>query len=276
MSTSEQFGPLQFSVDNGVGLLRLSRPERANALDMQAWEQFPVALKFVGEQRGIRALILHAQGKHFCAGIDLSVLTSLQEEVAAAGCTARGAQAVREFIEKAQAAFDAVENLRVPVIAAVNGACVGAGLDLLGACDIRIASHDARFSIKEVDMAIVPDVGTLQRLRHVIGYAELSELCYTGAEFDAQRAREIGLISRVCVDADELLQTAMEIAKNIASKSPLAVQGIKRNLLWARDRPVADGLAYTAAWNAGMLLSDDLREALQARAQRRPARYRDA
>ena len=276
MSEEMQFGPLQVSVEAGVGLLRLSRPERANALDMEAWEQFPKALDHLGRRRDVRVVVLHAQGKHFCAGIDLSVLTALQEEVAALRCSARAAQAVRAFIEKAQAAFDAVEKLSVPVIAAVQGACVGAGVDLLGACDIRIASADARFSIKEVDMAIVPDVGTLQRLRHVIGYAALAELCYTGADFDAPRARELGLISRVCDGPDALLKSAMEIASSIAAKSPLAVSGIKRNLLWARDRPVADGLAYTAAWNAGMLMSEDLAEALRARAERRAPRFGDA
>jgi len=187
----------------------------------------------------------------------------------------RGREQVLAFIEKAQQAITAVEKCAVPVIAAIHGACVGGAVDLIAACDLRLASRDARFCIKEIDLAVVPDVGTLQRLSHVIGYSQTAELTYSAETFDADKALALGLVSRVLEDKDALLAAATELATTIASKSPATVRGIKRNLVFARDHSVPDGLAYTAAWNAGMLTGEDLSEALAAFKAKRAAVFAD-
>lgn len=266
---------LRIAIEGAVARLSLNRPDKANALDLDAWRELPRACAWIGAQPQVRVAIIEGEGRNFCAGIDLSALVHLQQQVAAAGCASRGAEAVLGFIEHAQAAFNAIEQLRVPVIAAIHGACVGAGVDLIAACDLRLAAADARFCIKEADLAVVADVGTIQRLRHVIGYAQLAELTYSAETFDAPRALALGLVSRVCESREALAAAALALAQNLAAKSPVTMRGIKRNLLWARDHSVGDGLAYTAAWNAGMLIGEDIREAVAAAGARRTAKYRD-
>ena len=266
---------LRINCEGAVAWLYLNRPDKANSMDLAMWQELPQALAWLGAQAPVRAVVLAGEGRHFCAGIDISVLAHLGGQVAQAGCASRGAEHVLAFVEHAQAAFNALEALRVPVIAAVHGACVGAGVDMIAACDLRLAAADARFCIKEVDLAVVPDVGTIQRLRHVIGFANVAELSYTAETFDASRAQALGLVSRVCESRDAMWSAAGELARTIAGKSPVTVRGIKRNLLWARDHDVADGLAYTAAWNAGMLIGEDAREAQAAYAAKREPKFRD-
>ncbi|MDD3763582.1 MAG: enoyl-CoA hydratase-related protein [Nevskiales bacterium] len=270
------FETVRIELDGPIGILHMARPDRANAMNLPMWDEFPKALAWMSAQPSLRAAILCGDGKHFCAGIDLSILQWLDGVVSdPQACPSRAREKVHAFIEHAQAALNACEQLRVPLIAAVHGACVGAGVDMIGACDIRIATRDARFCIKEVDMAVVPDVGTLQRLRHVIGYSATAELSLTGETFDGDKALALGLVSRVCADREELLATARQLAHTIAAKPPTTVRGIKRNLLWARDHDVRDGLAYTAAWNAGMLMGHDIREAVSAQMEKRAPKYSD-
>jgi len=165
--------------------------------------------------------------------------------------------------------------MRVPVIAAVHGACIGGGIDMIGACDLRYCTADAKFSIKEVDLAVTADVGTLQRLRHIIGLPRLTELAYTGETFDGRKAQEIGLVGQAYAGRDELMAGVEQLARRIAAKSPLTVRGIKYNLLYSRDHSVREGLEMVANWNAAFLVSDDLREALTAQMQKREAKFAD-
>ncbi|TJY59519.1 crotonase/enoyl-CoA hydratase family protein [Sinimarinibacterium sp. CAU 1509] len=255
--------------------LHLNRPSAANAIDFTMWDELPRALAWLNSESSVRVVILGGAGKHFTAGIDFSVLEDLQRKASDPQRETRGREAVLDFIERAQSAFSAFERLRVPVIAAVNGACIGGGVDLIAACDLRLCTRDARFCVKEVDLAIVPDVGTLQRLGHVIGYSAVAELAYTGETFDAARAQALGLVSRICDSNEALIEAATSLARSIAGKSPAAVRGIKRNLLWARDHSVQDGLAYTAAWNAAMLVGEDLREAVDAYRTKRAPTFKD-
>ena len=265
---------VNISVDGGIGHLRLNRPQKANAMNLPMWDELPLAIAELGRDASVRVVILSGEGRHFCAGIDVEALAHLAQ-LTAKGCAGRAREQVLTFIEHAQAAFTAVEQLRVPVIAAVHGACVGAGVDLIGACDIRIASSDARFCIKEVDLAVVPDVGTVQRLRHIIGYGRLTELTLTAETFDAGSARDWGLVTRLYADSEALMEGADALAHAIAAKSPLAVRGIKRNLLWSREHGTAEGLSYAASWNAAMLISDDAREALMAQMEKRAPQFED-
>ncbi|MGQ0700102.1 MAG: crotonase/enoyl-CoA hydratase family protein [Panacagrimonas sp.] len=269
------FETIKTEVSGNIAWLKLNRPDRANALDLRMWEELPRALESLDRMTSVRAIVLCGEGKHFTAGIDISAIDWLSGVKAGEPCATRASEKVLTFIEHAQAAFNAVEKVRVPVIAAIHGACIGGGVDLISACDVRLCTADARFCIKEVDLAVVPDVGTLQRLRHVIGFSATAELSFTAETFDGRRAQSLGLVSRVCESKEALFEAALEMARLIASKPPTTVRGIKRNLLWARDHSVQDGLAYTAAWNAGMLVGEDLREAVAAHVEKRPAKFRD-
>ncbi|MGQ0619493.1 MAG: crotonase/enoyl-CoA hydratase family protein [Panacagrimonas sp.] len=267
------YSTLSLQLEGHVAWLRLNRPDRGNALDQAMWDELPQALGWLDRLPGLRVVVLAGAGKNFCGGIDLSVLDRERNNMLGNPCPTRGRENFLGFIESAQASFNAIEKLRVPVIAAIHGACYGGGVDLIAACDLRICTADTRFCIKEVDVAIVPDVGTVQRLRHVIGYSNVAELTYTAETFDGRRARELGLVSRVCDSVEALQASAAELAAVIAAKSPVTVRGIKRNLLFSRDHSVTDGLAYAAAWNAGMLVGSDLDEAIASHREKRPGRF---
>lgn len=269
------FQTVKLELQDHIAWLRLNRPDKANAFSMTMWDEFPQAVAWLDEQPQVRAVILCGEGKHFTAGIDMEALASLGQMVKPKQCGGRAREQVRKFILRAQDCFNSLERLRVPVIAAVHGACIGAGVDLIGACDLRYCTIDARFSIKEVDLAVTADVGTLQRLRHIIGLPRLSELAYTGETFDGRKAQEIGLAGQAYASREELLAAVEALARRIAAKSPLTVRGVKYNLLYSRDHSVRDGLEMVANWNAAMLISDDLSEAVTAQLQKREARFAD-
>jgi len=225
----------------------------------------------LAEDLDCRAIVLAAAGKHFTTGLDLSeigFLLSLGTDVG------RNAFHLNTVIRQFQESFTAIEKCPKPVIAAVHSSCIGGGIDLITACDIRYCSDDANFSIKEIDIGIVADVGTLQRLPKVIGNESLlRELAFTGRAFSSQEAKEFGLVSRVFKDKDVLLAESIKLATEIAEKSPLAVAGTKMNLNYARDHSVEDGLNYVAAWNMSMLQTHDLKEVMRAKQERRPPHF---
>ena len=183
--------------------------------------------------------------------------------------------AFRDFLLKLQASITAIENCQKPVIAAIQGACIGAGVDIITACDIRYCSEDAYFSIKEIDMGIVADLGTLQRLPKIINPAIVSEMAYTGRKVGGKEAKRIGLVNDCLPSSEEMYRHVQAIATNIASKSPLVIKGIKNSIQYARDHSVQDSLNYIAAWNTGLIFSDDLMEAFGASVEKREAKFKD-
>jgi len=187
----------------------------------------------------------------------------------------RAAYAMRELILSLQDAFTAIERARFPVIAAIHGACIGGAIDLITACDIRLACADAYFAVEEIHIGMAADVGTLQRLPKLIAPSVAAELCYSGRRFDAADAKAFGLVSAVHADREHLMEAANALARSIAEKSPLAIAGIKRNLAYARDHSVADGLDYIATWNGGMLRTEDLMAAVQAKMAKTTATFAD-
>src|SRR5690606_37136300 len=187
----------------------------------------------------------------------------------------RNAERIRRNILRLQAAFNAGEECRKPVIAAVHGYCIGGAIDLISACDMRSATANAPFSIKEIDMGMAADVGTLQRLPHIIGDGMMRELAYTGRAVMGEEARELGLVNRTYADHAQLIEGVTAIAGEIAAKSPLAIRGTKEMIRYSRDHSVADGLNYIATWNAAMLQSEDLRLAMAAHMSRKPAEFAD-
>ncbi len=269
------FETLKIDIQDHLAWLRLNRPDKANAMSLTMWDELPKAAAWLDEQSQVRVVILCGEGKHFTAGIDLDALAHLGVAANDRNCPARAREGVRKFILHAQNSLSSLERMRMPVIAAIHGACIGGGIDMIGACDLRYCTVDARFSIKEVDLAVTADVGTLQRLRHIIGLPRLTELAYTGETFDGRKAQEIGLVGDAYASRELLLSEVEQLARRIAAKSPLTVRGIKYNLLYSRDHSVREGLEMVANWNAAMLVSDDLREALAAQMQKREAKFAD-
>lgn len=268
------FDTLALNLDGAIAEVRLARPERSNALNATMWQEIRQAFEWIDCAPDIRVAILTGEGRHFCAGIDLSMLAGVKQQIAAAD-GARSREALRRLILDLQDCLTAIERCRKPVIAAIHGACVGGALDLVTCCDLRYAAADAIFSIKEIDIGMVADVGILQRLPRLIGDGLTRELAYTGRNMDATEAAASSLVSRVFGDISGLTAGVREIARQIAARSPLAIRGTKEVINFSRDHSIADGLNFVATWNAAMLLSDDLNESLQAQLQKRPPTYKD-
>jgi enoyl-CoA hydratase len=266
---------LALEVDGHVATLWLDRPEKRNAMGPAFWSDLPVAMAAIVSDPEVRVVVLAARGPHFSVGLDLVDMSGITGGAGGANGTpssaASRAAAARAEIVRLQASVTAVAACPLPVIAAVHGYCIGGGVDLVAACDIRLASADAVFSVREAKVAIVADIGSLQRLPHIIGKGHVAELAFTGKDIDAARAESIGLVNSVSDDAEAVLAAARAMADEIAANSPLAVQGTKAVLAASEDRSVADGLDYVATWNAGHMASDDLTEAMVAFVEKRPA-----
>lgn len=261
------------SRDGPVARLSMNRPDKANGMTPDFWTELPRLLAELDADETVRVVILSGEGRHFTGGMDLAAFGSIaalfEQE------PGRAAYALRAKIMQLQDAFTAIERARFPVIAAIHGACIGGGIDMITACDIRIATNDAYFSIEEINIGMTADVGTLQRLPKIMSPAIAAELAYTGRRFSAEEAHGFGLVSRLCETREKLMDEAFALAGQIASKSPLAIAGVKRNLAYSRDHGVADGLDYMATWNAGMLRAEDLMKAVQASMAKKEAVFAD-
>jgi enoyl-CoA hydratase len=266
---------LAIEVDGWVATLWLDRPDKRNAMGPAFWSDLPRAMAAIGSDPEIRAVVVASRGPHFSVGLDLVAMSGLTGSTNSTAGTplsmAARARSARAEVLRLQASVTSVAECPLPVIAAIHGYCIGGGVDLAVACDIRLASADALFSIRETKVAIVADLGSLQRLPHIIGKGHLAELAYTGKDITAARAESIGLVNRISADADGVVSDARAMAAEIAANSPLAVQGTKAVLGAGEGRPVAEGLEFVAAWNAGFLASDDLTEAMTAFMEKRPA-----
>ena len=268
------FTTLSVTLSEHIAEIRLNRPDKSNAMNEAMWQEIRQACDWVDATPEARVAILSGEGKNFCAGIDLSMLASIQQQIAHTD-GARSREQLRRLILDLQDCLSSIERCRKPVIAAIQGACVGGALDLITCCDMRYASADAVFSVKEIDLGMVADVGTLQRLPRLIGEGMARELAFTGRNVSAEEAEKLGLINRFFASNALCTVAVREIAQNIASKSPLATRGLKEVLNYSRDHRISDGLNYVATWNAAMLLSTDLNEAILAQRQQRPPCFSD-
>ena len=269
-----EFTSFAVSVDEGVAHIEFNRPEQANAFNRQMWHELGAVMRAVDATPGVRVAVLSGRGKHFTAGIDLGFLAEMQAELAPLGPGRRQEQLL-VTIRELQATVSAIEDCRKPVIAAIHGACLGGGIDISSACDLRYASAEANFAVKEIDVAIVADLGTLQRLPRLIGDGRARELALTGRHFDATTAAQWGFVSEVLPDPEALRAHALTVARTLAGKSPLALRGTKETLNYSRDHTVAEGLAFVAARNAALLFAPDIAEAIAARSERREPRFDD-
>jgi len=276
---------LSIERDGHVATVWLDRPDARNAMGPAFWEDLPAAMTDVSLDTDIRAVVVAARGPHFSVGLDLKAMAGLltgggreegEERTKGDGPPSMAVRAVasRAGVKRMQQSITSVADCPKPVIAAIHGYCIGGGVDLTTACDIRLASADAIFSVRETKVAIVADLGSLQRLPHIIGKGHVAELAYTGKDITAVRAKEIGLVNEVFPDADTVVAAARELAAEIATNSPLAVEGTKAVLRAGEDQTVTEGLDYVATWNAGVLQSDDLVEAMSAFMAKRPPVFR--
>lgn len=244
--------------------VQINRPEKRNAMNRAFWSEMVECFNKIAQDADCRAVVISGAGKMFTSGIDLVDMASdlLQPK---GDDVARISWYLRKLISTCQETFSVIEKCPKPVIAAVHGGCIGGGMDLITACDIRYCAQDAFFQVKEVDVGLAADVGTLQRLPRVIGNQSLvNELAFTARKMMADEALNCGLVSRVFPDKDVMLDAAFALAAEISSKSPVAVQGSKINLLYSRDHSVADGLNFMTSWNMGMLQTDDIMKSVQA------------
>ncbi len=255
-----------------VAQVTLIGPGKNNAMGPDFWREMPLVFETLDDDPAVRAVVVTGSGRNFSYGLDLAAMGGTfaplmnGEDNFAAPRTV-----LHDDIKQMQKALNAVADCRKPVVAAIRGRCIGGGVDLIAACDIRYASEDATFSIREVKVAIVADMGSLQRLPAIIGDGHLRELALTGRDIDAVRAERIGLVNDVLPDAEGVLAAAHATAAEIAANPPLVVHGVKDVLDQERSARVAAGLRYVATWNAAFLASEDLTEAMTAVfAQRQP------
>ena len=272
---SEDLTSTFFEVEphGAVAELRMNRPDKANGMTPDFWEDLPRLVGALDADTSVRAIVLTGAGRNFTGGMDLSTFNGLAEIMRAE--PARAAYAMRRKVLQYQESFNALERTRLPIIAAIQGACIGGGVDLATACDIRLCTEDAFFTIFEINIGMTADVGTLQRLPKLIPMGIVQELALTGRRFSAAEAHGWGLVNAVHADAEAVRAAALEMAEEIASKSPVAIAGVKQSLIYARDHTVADGLEQIATWNGGMLRPEDLMGAIQARMAKKEAVFRD-
>lgn len=261
---------VEIDATDGVGWLWLNRPDKLNAMSEDMWADIPAAMAELDADESVRVIVVAGRGKAFTVGIDLMMLGSLQVD---ARSEAEKRAKLYGEIKRLQKTMSAFADAAKPTIAAVHGYCLGAGIDLITACDIRIASSDATFSVRETKMGLVADVGTMQRLPRIIGPGHVAELVFTGRDIDAAEAGRIGLVNRVYEDAQALMAAAHEMAEEIAANSPLVVQGAKQVLAAEADMSIQAALDHMALWNSAFLWSNDLNEAMMAFMERRPPDY---
>ncbi len=271
---ADSYESLAVDIDGHIAQVTLLGPGKGNAMGPAFWAELPVAFEALDADPQVRAIVLTGSGKHFSYGLDLAASGDTLAPMMAEGALAGPRAAFHRHLKTMQHAITAVADCRTPTIAAVHGWCIGGGVDLISAVDIRYASADAKFSVREVKLAIVADVGSLARLPLILNDGHLRELALTGKDIDAARAEKIGLVNDVYADAEATLAAARATAAEIAANPPLTVQGIKDVLDEQRTAQVAASLRYVAAWNAAFLPSKDLSEGIAAMFQKRPPEFK--
>ncbi len=267
------------TIDEKIAHIVLNRPEKRNSMIPDFWEELPRIVRDIDENAKARVIVISSTGPHFSSGLDVNAFAGLavQSDDPAAQREARlqhGAK-FRLMVQSMQGTFSSLESCRLPVIAAIQGGCVGGGVDLVTACDMRYATKDAFLTIYEINIGMTADVGTFPRIAKLIPEGVARELAYTGRRMPAAEAQSVGLVNRVFPDQEAMREEVMGIAREIARKAPLAIYGCKRMINYARDHSTADTLDYVGVWNASMLQPDEIMEAMAANAQKRPGDFVD-
>jgi enoyl-CoA hydratase/carnithine racemase len=268
-------------VNDKIGHIRMIRPDKANSMVASFWRDLPEIVDGLSASGEVRAIVLSGEGKHFCSGMDLSVFGSDDTigpgaaDGSSSGHRSRRNERFRSTALKLQDTFSCLERARVPVLCAIQGACIGGGIDMVSAADMRYATENAYFSIQEINIGMTADVGTLQRMPKLVAEGIVRELAFTGRRWSAAEALAAGFVNAVFPDHETMMASVMDTAAEIASKTPMAVWGTKRSMNFARDHSVADGLEFIANWNAAMFDTDDMAEAFAAQMEQRAAEFPD-
>ena len=275
--SNTKYKSFTIDVSDHVANLVLSRPDELNTMTRDFWVELGDVLEEINNNAEVRVVVMSSTGKHFCAGMDLSAFSNGVDNIPDGKKPdhARIGEAVYRVAKELQGYISTLEKIRVPVIAAIQGGCIGGAVDLVTACDIRLASKDAFFCIQEINIGMAADVGTLQRLPKIIPDSKMREMAYTGRRMYADEAKETGLVSDTYESQEEMLAAANELAKVIASKSPVAIYGLKAVMNYSRDHSVSEGLEYNALWSGAMLSQKDMTEAITANMEKRDATFND-
>ena len=267
----------QIDIENHIANLVLSRPNELNTMSRDFWVELGDVLEEINKNSEVRVVVMSSTGKHFCAGMDLNAFSNGVDNIPDEKKPdhARIGEAVYRVAKELQEYISTLEKIRVPVIAAIHGGCIGGAVDLVTACDIRLASDDAFFCIQEVNIGMAADVGTLQRLPKIIPDSKMREMAYTGRRMYAEEAKETGLVSDTYKSQEDMLKAANSLAKEIASKSPVAIYGLKAVMNYSRDHSVSESLEYNALWSGAMLSQKDMTEAMTANIEKRDASFND-
>ena len=272
---TKKYTCFKVNVADHIANLVLSRPDELNTMSRDFWIELGDVLEEINKDSDIRVVVMSSTGKHFSAGMDLNAFSNGVDNIPddKKPDHARIGEAVYRVAKELQEYISTLEKIRVPVIAAIHGGCIGGAVDLVTACDIRLASQDAFFCIQEINIGMAADVGTLQRLPKIIPDSKMREMAYTGRRMYADEAKENGLVSNTYESHEKLLEAANELAKEIASKSPVAIYGLKAVMNYSRDHTVSEGLEYNALWSGAMLSQKDMAEAMTANVEKRDASF---
>jgi len=260
-------------IKDHIAHVAFNRPEKRNSLHKEAWDEMRAVFEYCSHNPDVRVVVLSGKGKIFCAGIDVSLLMNMTQYQS--HCGSRKREEFRHHLIKLQDDVSSLEKCQKPVIAAIHNACIGGGVDIISSCDMRFCTSDAYFSIKEVDMGLVADIGTLQRLPKLISQGLMSELAYTGRKMHADEAQRSGLVNKVYQDKEEMMAAVMETARVIADKSPVVIRGTKEMINYSRDHSVDESLHMMSVWNAAYIMSDDIKEAMTAYMEKRKPVYQE-
>lgn len=265
------YAAFALTVADNIAHVALDRPKQFNSLNPEFWDELPQIFDEIESRDDVRVVVLSGNGKHFCSGLDLASFGGVTGEETVE--ESRRREATRRHVLDLQASLARIEECRYPVLAAIQGACIGGGMDVTVCADMRYCTKDAFFSVHETNIGMTADLGTLQRLPSLIPDGMAREMIYTGRRVYGIEAKDMGYVNKVFDNHEEMIAAVMEIAREIASKSPLAVVGSKEMLKYGRDHSVADGLNFVATWASAMLTGADLREGLTAQAEKREAVY---
>jgi enoyl-CoA hydratase len=274
VNTLANYESFNVSVENRIAHVQFSRPQAMNSMNKAFWVELPQCIRDIESQTDARVIVISSTGKHFSAGMDLGVFSD-SSTMPQSKDPSRMAEGLRRLVLQLQATLSSLEEIRLPVLTAIQGGCIGGALDLVCAADSRYCTADAYFTIKETELGMTADVGTLQRLPKLIPAGIVKELAFTGRKFTAQEAQQFGLVNRIYDDQESMLKGVMEIAAQIAANSPLAVTGCKEMLNYSRDHSVEDSLKYMATWQAGMFRPNDMMKTFQAKAMKTQPEYDD-
>ncbi len=266
------------TISDQIAHVIMNRPEKRNSMIPAYWDELPKIIEQIDGQNSARAIVISSTGPHFSSGMDVSSFGSSEKgtesEDPVKRARLKGAR-LYGTVQHLQKTFTSLEQCRIPVLAAIQGGAIGAGVDLVTACDMRYATEDAFFSIYEINIGMTADVGTFPRITKLLPEGIVKELAYTGRRFTAQEAQELGFVNKVFSSQEEMLEGVMAIAKEIVRKAPLAIYGSKRIINYSRDHSTADALDYIGIWNASMLQPDEIQEAMAAAADKREGDFVD-